>query len=225
MPTPQRLPIVGSDNNTWGDILVQYLQLQHVNSGTDSAGNGGHQNVTITPGTSSQPPLQLSSGTLVTTPVAGSVEFNSNTYYMTTSTPTRKTVAIYDDSSGAAGDTYYRDASGNFVRLGVGSSGQVLTVSGTNLPSWQPASGGGLGNSFETVSQNLSAYPKTLNYTSGVLTSITYTVGSNTITKTLNYTSGVLTSIVLSGTGLPSISAHTKTLTYTSGVLTSIAYS
>lgn len=44
--------------------------------------------------------------------------------------------------SDVTGDVYYRNSSGNLVRLGVGSSGQVLTVSG-GLPSWATPGGGG----------------------------------------------------------------------------------
>lgn len=81
-----------------------------------------------------------------------------------------------------------------------------------------------IGNSFETVSKNLKQYDYSLNYSSGTLTSIVYTVPSlGTITKTLNYQSGLLTSVVLSGSTPNSISL-TKTLTYSSGVLVSIAY-
>ncbi|HVA10683.1 MAG TPA: hypothetical protein VNG32_00760 [Candidatus Dormibacteraeota bacterium] len=145
MPTPQRLPIVNSDDGTWGNILVQYLQLQHYNDGTDNPVNGGHQNVTIRAGTASAAPLTLASGILLTTPAAGSVEFLTDRLYFTQSTSTiRKVLAAFDDSSGANGDTYYRDSSGNFVRLGVGSTGQVLTVA-SGLPSWATPSGGGGG--------------------------------------------------------------------------------
>ncbi len=37
--------------------------------------------------------------------------------------------------SDATGDIYYRNSSGNFTRLGIGSSNQILTVAG-GLPSW-----------------------------------------------------------------------------------------
>lgn len=43
--------------------------------------------------------------------------------------------------SDATGDIYYRNASGVFTRLGIGSAAQVLTVAG-GLPSWAAASGG-----------------------------------------------------------------------------------
>jgi len=43
--------------------------------------------------------------------------------------------------SDATGDLHYRNASGVFTRLGIGSAAQVLTVTG-GLPSWAAASGG-----------------------------------------------------------------------------------
>jgi len=43
--------------------------------------------------------------------------------------------------SDATGDIYYRNSSGHFTRLGIGSAGQVLTVS-SGLPSWASPSSG-----------------------------------------------------------------------------------
>jgi hypothetical protein len=77
---------------------------------------------------------------------------------------------------------------------------------------------------FETVSKNLKGNPYALNYTSGKLTSIVYTLSNGTITKTLNYTGEKLTSIVLSGDTPAGINL-TKTLSYTGDTLTSITYS
>lgn len=141
MPTPQRLPIVNGDDAVWGDIIRQYLMKEHYNDDTDNAANGGHQKITVRAGTATAgtAPLKFTSGTLLTTPEAGAVEFNSDTLYFTVTTgTTRKKVAIYNDASGATGDLYYRDASGNFVRLGIGSAGQTLKVS-SGLPSWGDA--------------------------------------------------------------------------------------
>jgi hypothetical protein len=111
---------------------------------------------------------------------------------------------------------------------------QNTLVSGTNIKTINnqsilgsgnlTISGGSATESFETVSKNLKSWGGTLNYTGGVLTSIVYTDGIDTITKTFNYTSGVLTSIVLSGDTPIGIDL-TKTLGYTSGDLTSITYS
>jgi len=153
MATPQRLPIVDGDDGTWGDIIRQYLKKEHYDDGTDNAVNGGHQNVTIRPGTTTAAPLTFSSGNLLSTAAAGAMEFNTDTLYFTITTGTkRKKVAIYDDSAGAKGDIYYRDSSGNFVPLGIGSSGQILKTSG-GLPAW-----GNLNGSFTTGTQ-------TTNYT------------------------------------------------------------
>ena len=111
MPTPQRLPIVNSDDGVWGDILRQYLLKEHYDDGTDNAVNGGHKTVTIRAGTASSgsAPLKFTSGTLLTVPETGAMEFAGDNFYLTdTSGPTRRKIAAYDDTSGATGDIYYR---------------------------------------------------------------------------------------------------------------------
>ncbi len=137
----QRLPIVNSDDGVWGDILRQYLSKEHFNDDTDNPLNGQHQKVTIKAGLSSAggAPLKFASGTLLSTAEAGAVEYNTDTLYFTIATGTvRKKVALYDDSSGATGDLYYRDSSGALTRLGVVSNGKTLrTVSG--VPAWSDA--------------------------------------------------------------------------------------
>src|SRR3954470_13235027 len=105
MPTPQRLPIVNSDDAVWGDIIRQYLMKEHYDDGTDNAVNGGHQKITVRAGTATAgtAPLKFTSGTLLTTPEAGAVEFLSdNLYFTITSGTARKRVAMYDDSSPGA---------------------------------------------------------------------------------------------------------------------------
>lgn len=143
MSTPQRLPNVNGDVGQWGNILNQYISLQHYNTGTDNAANGGHQNVTIQPGTTSAgtAPLKFMSGSLLSSPEAGAVEFLTDQLYFTQTTGTiRKKIAAYDDTTGATGDLYYRDSSGYFNRLAVGSNNQILTAT-SGLPSWQSVSG------------------------------------------------------------------------------------
>jgi hypothetical protein len=54
------------------------------------------------------------------------------------------TAPIINVGSDATGDIYYRDVSGAFVRLGVGSNGQVLKLA-SGVPSWAAESGGGGG--------------------------------------------------------------------------------
>jgi hypothetical protein len=77
---------------------------------------------------------------------------------------------------------------------------------------------------FETVSKNLKSWDATFAYSSGVLNTITYTDGVDTIVKTFNYTGSQLTSIVLSG-DTPSGIDLTKTFGYTGSSLTSVSYS
>lgn len=182
MPTPQRLPIVNNDDGVWGDIIRQFLEKEHYNDDTDNAANGGHQKVTIRAGTATAgtAPLKFTSGTVLSTPEAGAVEFNSDSLYFTITTGTvRKKVAIYDDSSGATGDTYYRDSSGNFVRLGIGSTGQVLKVAG-GVPSW-----GADSQTFATTTQTTN-----------------YTVGSSDTVVFANATSGNVTITIPAASGL-----------------------
>jgi len=154
MPTPQRLPIVNSDDGTWGDILRQYLMKEHTNDDTDNAVNGGHQNITITKGTTSKAPITFTSSgaSLLSSPTDGALEFDSSSAFYITTGSTRKRIAIYDDSSGATGDTYYRDSGGNFVRLGIGSTGQVLKVA-SGLPAWGSVSSG-----FATATKTATTY-------------------------------------------------------------------
>lgn len=98
----QRLPAVGSDDGQWGTILNQFLEKEHYNTGVDNVDNGGHKTVTIRAGTATAgtAPLKFTSGTVLTAPEAGAMEFNSDSLYFTTTTgPTRKTVAWTDFSN------------------------------------------------------------------------------------------------------------------------------
>lgn len=175
MPTPQRLPIVNSDDGVWGDIIRQYIEKEHYNDDTDNAANGGHKTITVRAGTAAAgtAPIKLTSGTLMTAAEAGAIEFNSDSLYFTITTGTsRRKVALYDDSAGATGDLYYRNSSGYFTRLPVGSSGQTLGVA-SGAPAWQDHSAG------------LATASKTSNYTITATDAIIFadaTSGNVTIT-------------------------------------------
>ena len=152
MAIEQRLPIVNGDDGIWGDDLNTFLGKEHYNAdatltpGTST--NGGHQVITLRPGTTADntAPIRFNntaSSVLMTNRAAGAFEYSytNDRFYLTQVTGTaRKAIATYyDDTSGATGDIYYRDSSGNFVRLVIGSTNQVLTVTG-GLPSWGAAS-------------------------------------------------------------------------------------
>jgi hypothetical protein len=118
------------------------------------------------------------------------------------SVPTASLVGRYTVGTGVA-ETL-------FLGANLSASGGVLNVVGISGA-----------NAFETTSKNLVSANVSLNYTSGVLTSIVY---ANGITKTFTYSSGILTTITLSGTTPPGILLN-KNLNYSSGILTSISYS
>jgi hypothetical protein len=85
----------------------------------------------------------------VTGPISWAFPDASDTFVgeAATQTLTNKTLTspVIDVTSDATGDIYYRSAGGLFTRLGIGSTGEVLTVSGGGLPSWA-AGGGGSGD-------------------------------------------------------------------------------
>ncbi len=189
---PQRLPIVNSDDGTWGNILRKYLEKEHYNNpgDVDDADNGGHKNVTIRAGTAGAggAPLKFTTGTLLTTPEAGAMEFAGDNLYLTqTSGTTRKKVALYDDSAGATGDIYYRNNSGYFTRLGIGTSNQVLTASGSPLvPTWQTPTSGIGGSTGSTDNAVLRADGTGGATTQGSVVTIADTTGNMAGVGTIN---------------------------------------
>ena len=159
MAIEQRLPVVNSDDGIWGDDLNAFLGKEHFNADPTltpgASKNGGHKTITIQAGTgtANTAPLKFTTGTLLSAPEAGAVEYydnltNGNLYvtYTQATVATRLKIAAYNDASGATGDVYYRDANGNFARLPVGSNTNVLTLAG-GVPTWATAGAGGTGTS------------------------------------------------------------------------------
>ncbi len=177
----QRLPIVNSDDGVWGDIIRQYLAKEHYNDDTDNPVNGGHHKVTIRAGTAAAgtAPLKFTTGTLLSSPEVGATEFaGDNLYFTITSGTVRKKVALYDDTSGATGDLYYRDGTGYFVRLPIGATSKTLRVSG-GLPAWGDAT---YATSTKTSSYTITGTDVVIfaNATSGTVTITLPTASANT---------------------------------------------
>lgn len=97
----QRLPTVSGDDGAWGDILNQYLSKEHYNTGLDNVANGGHKAITVQPGTTvaGTAPLKFTSGSLMTVPEAGAVEFLTNKLYFTQTTSTIRKVITTGDTN------------------------------------------------------------------------------------------------------------------------------
>jgi hypothetical protein len=77
---------------------------------------------------------------------SGNVVLDSATQTLANKTLTSPVINVGSD---ATGDVYYRDSGGLFTRLGIGTTGQVLTVSAGGIPEW--AAGGGGGGGVTTV--------------------------------------------------------------------------
>lgn len=155
MPTPQRLPIVNSDDGVWGDILRQYLAKEHTNDDTDNPLNGGHKNITIiaSAGTAGTAPIRFTSGTKLSSTEDGAMEYDGSYYYLTSrpsGSNVRKRIAVYDETGGATGDMYYRDASGYFTKLAIGSTNDLLTVTG-GVPAWTSTATVGSATKLQTA--------------------------------------------------------------------------
>lgn len=205
MPTPQRLPIVNSDDGQWGDILRKYLTKEHYNDDTDNAANGGHQNITIRAGSAAAggAPLKFTTGTLLTTPEAGALEFAGDNLYLTqTSSSIRKKVALYDDTGGAAGDIYYRSGGGYFTRLPAGSTNQILTVAG-GLPAWQtPTAATSVFSDTAFILQDDAAPTKQARFElTGITAGQTRVVTMQNLNGTMYVTGGQDVSVADGGTG------------------------
>lgn len=77
----------------------------------------------------------------------------------------------------------------------VGSKGDQGIQGIRGIQGAQGEKGASLGESFESVSQNLNSYPYTINRTNGEITSIDYDVEGVTITKKITRENGVITKI------------------------------
>ena len=127
----------------YGDTTTVPTASIHIKAGTATANTG---------------PLKFSTGGVVATvPEAGLIEATNTALFYTdtiggvttrreiifdtkTQTLTNKTLTapLINVTGDAAGDLYYRNSGGVFTRLGIGSTGNILTVAG-GLPAWGPA--------------------------------------------------------------------------------------
>ncbi len=211
----QRLPAVNGDDGAWGDILNLFLSKEHYNTALDDPLNGGHKTITIRPGTttSGTAPLKFLSGPVMTTSEAGAIEFTTDRLYFTqTTSTTRKVIAAFDDTSGATGDIYFRDLGGNFTRLVIGSTNQILSVSG-GLPAW--ATNTTISRSINTISSPITAGASVATdyvyYVSGITTLTLPTAVGNTNRYSVTNT-GVNTVTVATTSAQTIIGSATATL-------------
>jgi hypothetical protein len=105
-------------------------------------------------------------------------------------TQAQATAAFINDSLlTTTGDTIYASGANTPARLGIGSSGQVLTVSG-GVPAWSTPSAGGMtviaSGSLSGSSLSLTSIPQTYNNLQLVLRDWTFSIASTNFKGTVN---------------------------------------
>jgi hypothetical protein len=105
-------------------------------------------------------------------------------------TQTQANAAFINDSLlTTTGDTIYASGANTPARLGIGSSGQVLTVSG-GVPAWSTPSAGGMtviaSGSLSGSSLSLTSIPQTYNNLQLVLRDWTFSIASTNFKGTVN---------------------------------------
>lgn len=113
-----------------------------------------------------------------------------------------------DLGSDATGDIYYRNSSGDFVRLAIGSNGQQLQVQ-AGIPSWQtPAASSVILNAYlaADAAVNTTAATKVAFDTEGVDTGADFAAGTFTVPETGYY---LVTARLLISTNTSSLTDHT----------------
>ena len=115
MSTPH-LPTVGSDNDAWGDILNEYLQVSHNDDGTEKA------SVLVCKGFLTQTGTNAPVLTAIKDTIAGVWAYSAvGTYTLTTSGAftSGKTVPNKEED--------YTDAAGNLIKI-IPTSTSVMTI-------------------------------------------------------------------------------------------------
>lgn len=176
-------------------------------------------NITLPAGTTTTAPLKFTSGTNLTSAVAGAVEWNGTNIFITqTSGPTRKTIAYTDSNitgtattatnlaGGAVGQLAYQTGAGATGFVAVGNSGQLLQSAGSAIPVYTtatyPTTAGSAGKILRSDGTNILSTTSTFADTYGAST-LLYANGANTVQGLTTGNNGVL---VTNGSGVPSIS-------------------
>jgi len=138
----------------------------------------------------------------------GSTSFQWNTLYsqnISTAFATINGTLSLSIGSDATGDIYYRNSSGAFSRLAIGSTGQVLSIN-SGLPFWSSVSGGGTGPAGPVGATG------PIGATGAGFSSITNTTTNNVLLA--NGTSN-------SATGAPNLTFNGSLLSITGGISSS----
>ena len=154
----------------------------------------------------------------VTSPQEGNFAFlkdtNTTTYYTGSAWTNLDTTGMVNPMT-TTGDTIYSSSGSTPARLGIGTTGQVLTVAG-GVPSWAtPSSGGGMTLISETTASSLSSlsfsslgsYKQVILYWQGI-----YTSDNSNFRIRLNNdsTASIYVTNAIGGTGSTSINKQSQ---------------
>ncbi len=146
-----------------------------LNSTTQTIGGAKTLNntLTLTANTTTVAPLKFQAGSLLTTPVAHSLEWDGSKLYVTTSVPTRKTIATEDVAELVAN----KGIAGGYIPSNGSNKIDVTytdeTLSAANLTTWVDTSGTGdtaLRTTITTPSEGQALIWSTGNWVNGVPT-------------------------------------------------------
>jgi hypothetical protein len=155
--------------------------------------------------------LTATGTTTLTLPTTGTLATLAGTETLTNKTLTSPVINVGSD---ATGDIYYRNSSGLFTRLAIGSLNQVLAVSAGTLPEWKTVAAGGdvTSNITSSTSGNLAVFADTTGkvITQGVSASLSGGALSLGVAST---TTGSVTFAHSATTGTTTIQAASNPLT------------
>ena len=145
----------------------------------------------------------------VTSPQEGNFAYlkdtNVTTYYTGSAWANLDTTGMTNPMT-TTGDTIYSSSGSTPARLGIGSTGQILTVAG-GVPSWATASSGGMtlinsgGTALTGASVTISSIPQTYNNLQLVLRDFYPTSSGTSLSIRINGASGSDYQRVISNTG------------------------
>ena len=193
---------------TWIDNQVGDITSITATSPLTGGGTGGDVTVGIQAASTTQSgAVQLTDSTSSTsTTTAATPNSVKSAYDLASTASTTATAAIPKSTVTTAGDVIYATGSSAVTRLGIGSTGQVLTVSG-GVPTWATASSGGMtlintgGTALSGSSVSIGSIPST--YTNLYMIIVGFKPATNTtdIRMTFNNSTSSYSWSATGGTG------------------------
>ncbi len=176
------------------EIIVTTGTLTNNGQGTvtiTTGGGSGSGSVTSVATAGTVNGLTLTGGTITvagTITLGGTLAISNADWSGTALSPSNGGTGL---TTYAKGDIIYADTGNVLFGLGIGSAGEVLTVSGAGIPEWAPASGGGSGTVNSGTQYQVAYYATTGTAVSGDA-NLTFNPAAGT-TATFVYVGGGLT--------------------------------